>query len=449
MDKENRFDGWSVNDLVAHIERLERRKQHGLVWDLERGREKFEEQCRTRTPVLEAVANNRVGTGSPVHTLIEGDNLHALTVLAQTHAGQVDVIYIDPPYNRGMSEGYETRYNDRYVDPDDAFRHSKWLSFMYKRLEVAKSLLKETGVIFVSIDDNELAHLKLVMDEIFGEQNYKNTIILRRGSKNVQAQFETIDKLASGYEYVLFYTKSPRRFPKMTKTLEQPKPGGWNNHWRGTDRPTMRYEFFGITPKTGQWRWSRERSLRAAANYELMLTETGKRSSDLSAVEIDAWFLAKCAELGEEIDLLRLSATGKPEHYVPPTDSTLLNDVWFDIAPNSTSVLKSMFGRKVFDNPKPLELVKRICKFAPSDALVLDFFAGSGTTLHAVQELNVEDGGQRRVILVTNNENGICTEVCYPRVRKVIEGYENAKGGNVPGLGGSLKYYRTAFADKE
>ncbi|MBK9209371.1 MAG: hypothetical protein IPL71_14130, partial [Anaerolineales bacterium] len=164
-----------------------------------------------------------------------------------------------------------------------------------------------------------------------------------------------------------------------------------------------------------------------------MLKELGKTTQELTSQEVDAWFLSKLTETGEEVDLLRLSNNGKPEHYVPPTDTTLLNDVWFDLAPNSTSVLKSIFGRKVFDNPKPLELIKRICKFAGRDAVIMDFFAGSGTTGHAILELNKEDGGTRQFILATSNENNICTEVCYPRLKMVIEGYENAKGVKVKG----------------
>jgi adenine-specific DNA-methyltransferase len=439
MGKSARFTDWSKEDLIAYITDLESRRKVGLVWDEDPARVASEADGGAGEAVLVEEVGRAI-SGQPTHVLIEGDNLHALTALQSTHQKSVDLIYIDPPYNRGMSVGNESRYNDRYVN-------SKWLAFMAERLALAKNLLKDTGVIFVSIDDNELAQLTLLMDEIFGEDNYKNTIIIRRGAKNVQAQFDTIDKLASGYEYVLFYARSAgQRFAKMVKELEQPKPGGWNNHWRGTERPTMRYELFGITPKSGQWRWSRERSLAAVANYELMLTETGQTSATVTQPEIDAWFLRKSEETGEEPDLLRLSKTGKPEHYVPPTDTTLLNDVWFDLPANSTNVLKSMFGRKVFDNPKPLGLIQRLCQFAGKDALILDFFAGSGTTTHAVLELNRKDGGARQVILVTNNENNICTEVCYPRLEMAIKGYTNAKGAGVDGLGGGLRYYRVEMA---
>jgi adenine-specific DNA-methyltransferase len=452
MKKKFGYTEWSKEELINHIQKLEKRKKYGLVWDEERTKEVFELQAINGLPVLVDVPEKAISTKAeqPTHILIEGDNFHALSVLSYTHEKSVDIIYIDPPYNRGLRDSNDFRYNDRYVDREDSFRHSKWLSFMAKRLITARNLLKDSGVIFVSIDDNELSQLKLLMDDVFGEDNYKNTIIIRRGAKNVQAQFETIDKLSSGYEYILFYSKTPtQRFPKMVKELDQSKQGGWNNHWRGTNRPTMRYKLFGITPETGQWRWGKDRSLIAVDNYNKMLEELGKKTKDLTQQEIDTWFLNKSAESGEEIDLLRLSVNGKPEHYIPPTDTTLLNDVWFDISPNSTSLLKSIFGKKVFDNPKPLELIKRICKFASKDAVIVDFFAGSGTTAHAILELNEEDEGKRQVILATNNENNICTEVCYPRVKKVINGYKNPRGVKINGLNGNLKYYRTSFVPGE
>ncbi|MEW6406593.1 MAG: site-specific DNA-methyltransferase [Chloroflexota bacterium] len=441
MSNSQRYSEWTREQLLAHIKKLENHQKHGLVWE-----EEQPEVQEDAAAILVEVPDKAIDTGSElIHTLIEGDNIHALSALHATHEKAIDLIYIDPPYNRGFREGNESRYNDHYVDGNHNFRHSKWLGFMQKRLRLARGLLKDTGVIFISIDDNELAPLRLLMDKFFGEENYRNTIIIRRGAKNVQAQFATIDKLASGYEYILFYSMNPdQRFPKMTRKLENPKQGRWNNHWRGTNRPTMRYELLGVTPSSGQWRWARSRSMAAVENYRLLLQELGKETEDLSQVEIDEWFLAKSAGLGKEVDLLRLSSNGKPEHYVPPTDSTLLNDVWFDISPNSTSILKSMFGTKVFYNPKPLELIQRLCQFAPKDAVILDFFAGSGTTAHAVLELNKEDGGHRRVILATNNENGICTEVCYPRLEKVITGYRNLRGFKIPGLGGNLKYFRVS-----
>ncbi len=356
------------------------------------------------------------------HVVIEGENLEALRVLQKSYYGQIGLIYIDPPYNTGNDSFL---YPDDYAEGKQAYAaragltdahgdlraqavwqknsvengrfHSVWLSMMYPRLALARNLLREDGVMFVSIDDHEYANLKLLLDEIFGAENYRNTIIIKRGAKNVQMQFATVDKLGSGYEYLLFYTKNAeQRFPHLKKKLATAKEGCWNNHWRGTDRPTMRYELWGMTPATGQWRWSQARSLNAAANYQRMLAELGKPEADLTPAEIDAWYLRQDAEL----DLLRLSKHGKPEHYIPPTDAQLVNDVWFDIPPNSTRTLTALFNGKAFDNPKPLDLITRCLDFTAPDALVLDFFAGSGTTGHAVLASNRATGAQRKFILV-------------------------------------------------
>lgn len=215
--------------------------------------------------------------------IIEGDNLLALKALLPQFAGKIKCIYIDPPYNTG-NEGWV--YNDKVNSPfindwigkvvgkDDLSRHDKWLCMMIPRLKLLRELLSDNGAIFVSLDDNELHNFRSIMDEIFGEENFRNIVIIRRGIKNVQAQFETVDRLNYGFEYIAIYTRNEKfRFKKFEIELENGKEGSWNNHWRGTDRPTMRYEIFGITPETGQWRWSKERSFVAIDNYNEMLEE--------------------------------------------------------------------------------------------------------------------------------------------------------------------------------
>lgn len=362
-----------------------------------------------------------VNFDAAANVLLEGDNLDALRLLQTSYFGKIRLIYLDPPYNTGSdSFVYPDNFRERQADyarragltdergaasGQDVWRknsrenghfHSVWLSMMYPRLYFARNLLREDGLIFVSIDDNEAANLRLLMDEIFGEENYRNTIIIRRGAKNVQRQFETIDRLGSGYEYALMYSKRPDiRFRRQEKALGERKAGTWNNHWRGTDRPTMRYELFGITPERGQWRWSKARSLAAIENYRRMLRDLDTDEQRVTQEEIDRWFLAQDGEIA----LLRLSKHGKPEHYIPPTDTTLLNDVWFDIPPNSTSALTALFGFKPFDNPKPLELIERCLAFTDESDIILDFFAGSGTTGQAVLEYNRKQGGQRSFIL--------------------------------------------------
>ena len=270
--------------------------------------------------------------------IIHGDNLIALKALLPNFAGKVDCIYIDPPYNTGKDEWvYSDNVNSpmiqewlgKVVNKDDLCKHDKWLCMMMPRLKILKELLHKDGVIFVSIDYNELHHLKSLMDEIFGEANYRDAIVIRRGVKNVQAQFETIDSLSNGYETVLMYTKNPeRRFNKVYEDLKDEKPGDWNNHWRGTDRPTMRYELFGITPEEGQWRWGETRSKDAIKNYEFMVKDFKEKGLKLTDENIDEWYLNYLEENGEDdIDMLRLSENGKPEHFVPPTAKKLLSNL--------------------------------------------------------------------------------------------------------------------------
>jgi adenine-specific DNA-methyltransferase len=442
IQKVKALEGLSQNERAYLINLVNTKKKYGLVW--EDKPEEVEEQLRENLPVLKEVKDKAIVNGEdfPNHILIEGDNLHALTALSFTHEGKIDVIYIDPPYNTGNKDFV---YNDVYVDFEDSFKHSKWLSFMDKRLRIAKRLLSETGGVFISIDDNEHAQLKMLCDEIFGADNYRNSIAVRRGAKSVQSQFENIDKLGIAYEYLLLYTKNSNyRLNQFYFDLEEKRAGAWNNHWRGTDRPTMRYEIFGRTPERGQYRWSKERSLKAIQNYERLLGELKTKNPTQS--EIDNWFLKE----NNQVDLLRLSKTNKPEHYIPPTETKFGHNLWTDLQISGTSYLTNL-DLTNFNNPKNPEIIKRIEKwFCDKSSTILDFFAGSGTTLHATMALNAEDGGKRQCILITNNENNICEEVTYERNKRVIQGYTNAKGVAVDGLdNNNLRYYKSEFVSRE
>jgi adenine-specific DNA-methyltransferase len=388
--------------------------------------------------------------------VIVGENLETLKLLLKPYFGKVKMIYIDPPYNTGNDFIYRDNFKEPLKDylektgqidregsklttntEASGRYHSDWLNFMYPRLFLARSLLRDDGVIFVSIDDNEVHNLRKIMDEIFGEECFKNSIIFRRGIKSVQAQFDTVDSLTVGHEYVVMYAKSPKaRFKKLYIPLEEAKEGTWNNHWRGTDRPTMRYELFGIIPTSGQWRWSKERSLKAIEKYERMLKELKVEKDNITQQQIDEWYQKECEKVGEEIDLLRLSSTGKPEHYVPPTETKLGSDLWMDLSSRGSGEVQAIFGCKVFDNPKPVGLVKRMLEFITTpdeDDIILDFFAGSGTTGHAVWDLNKEDEGNRRFILVNldevvQDENikkdySTVADICIERLKKVSEKY--------------------------
>ena len=385
--------------------------------------------------------------------IIEGDNLLALKALLPQYTGKVSCIYIDPPYNTGNDNGPNKGwvYNDNVNSPlikdwlkkevgkDDLARHDKWLCMMVPRLKLLRELLADEGAIFISIDDNELKNLIQIMDEIFGEKNFRNVIIIRRGIKSVQAQFETVDRLNYGCEYVVVYTKNENfKFTKFEIELENGKGGSWNNHWRGTDRPSMRYEIFGIKPDSGQWRWGKERSLVAIDNYKQMLSDLKKKENTITQEEIDSWYKKYVDETGEEIDFLRLSSTGKPEHYIPPSETKLASTHWNDLKPNGSSQLKAIFGKKVFDNPKSIDLIRRIIRFIEGkkkDTVVLDSFAGSGTTMHAVMDLNSEDEGNRKCILVQMTESSksepnknICKDITRERVKRSIEKYSYDSG---------------------
>ena len=356
---------------------------------------------------------------------VEGDNLEVLKLLQKAYYNKIKCIYIDPPYNTGTDFVYKDDFKDNVenylknsgqaydskssttiykliTNPETHGRfHSNWLNMLYPRLKLARNLLTDDGVIFISIDENELDNLKKICDEIFGPENFRNFLIIRRGAKNLQAQFDSISKLNNGFEFILMYSRnSNAKFKKLYKIEDKEAVGNWNNHWRGTDRPTMRYPIFDITPETGQWRWSKERSYNAIKNYKDMCIELNNQNP--SNEEIDKWYLNKTKELRvEKIDLLRLSKTNKPEHYVPPSNKKLLNDLWIDLKPNGSSQLSKLFSKKMFDTPKSVDLINRIINFVMDENdIILDFFSGSGTTAHAVFESNLETSKNYRFILV-------------------------------------------------
>ena len=401
---------------------------------------------------------------------IEGDNFEVLKLLQKSYYGKVKMIYIDPPYNTGNDFVYKDDFRDNienykrmtgqidgeghYINTNQENNgrfHTDWLNMMYPRLRLARNLLADDGVIFISIDDNENSNLRKICDEIFGELNFRNQIVVRRGAKSLQAQFNTWDKLGQGYESILLYTKSASyRFTKQMKSLKEPRSSGWNNHWRGTNRPTMRYELFGIIPERGQWRWSEERSRKAIENYDRMLAETKMTLQHVKQNVIDAWYDMQI----DSPDLLRLSALGKPEHYIPPTYGTLLNNVWMDLLVGSSSEIVNVFDSSVFDTAKLTPVIKRMLSFARKDALILDFFSGSATTAHAVMQLNAEDGGNRRFIMVQIPEptaakseaakagyTNIC-EIGKERVRRAGEKIKAETGEKAAALDVGFKVFK-------
>ena len=263
--------------------------------------------------------------------IIKGNNLIALSCLEQQFRKQVKLIYIDPPYNANTADD-TFQYNDH-------FPRSTWLTFMKNRLEFAKKLLRSDGLMLIQIDNRELAYLKCLCDEVF-DDNFRNGIIVKKGQKNLQKQFDFIERLNAGYDTILLYSKeSKTRLPNLFKKIGSARKSSWNNHWRGTDRPTMRYELFGITPENGQWRWKKTRTDAAVENYQTLveyIRASGIDDPEIIDDNIDNYYHLYLQENSilshKDFELVRLSKTGKPEHYIPATEDILLSENWTDIS---------------------------------------------------------------------------------------------------------------------
>lgn len=425
------YSNWTKPELIKELEKKDKllKKKYGIVWE-----DKLEQVallCKEKLPVLIKDKTKEIETDKdrPVNILIEGDNYHALSVLNYTHKSKIDVIYIDPPYNTGNEDFV---YNDKIIDSEDPYRHSKWISFMEKRLKLAKNLLKESGAIFISIDDNEFAQLKLICDEIFGHNNFLNSFVVQRRVKSLNSQFKEVKSLNQAFEYILSYKKSNKfLYANPTKNSnETRKVGYWNSFWNGADRPTMRYEIEGIKITKGQWKWEKGRALMALNNYKRFKNKIGDESK-LKAYWIknkDKYFKEK----GVQMEFIKPTRT-TVKYWVLPSDRTIMDTNLMNYYINDDT------GRRKygFDTVKHIDLIKKIIDMSSKDnAIVLDFFAGSGTTGHAVMELNNENKTNRRFILNTNNENDICVVSCFPRIKKYSKELNN-----------NLKYFKTDFVE--
>lgn len=452
--KITQLDGLTNEEKASLVELLRSQKKYGLVW--EDKPEEIETRLVDELPVLTEVPERAIVSDSPDapnHILIEGDNLEALTALSYTHEGKIDVIYIDPPYNTGNKDFV---YNDSFVDREDGYRHSKWLSFINKRLQIAKSLLSSGGVIFISIDDNEQAQLKLLCDEIFGSDNFITNIIWQS-----TAGSNTGNEIVTTTEYVLVYTSNRSRAhfdgqPPSTDTfklsdeyvkergrytldkLDRRRVGG--HYSEALNFPiempdgTLRYPGGGQQVNEGwNYLWSKTKVKWGLDNNYIVF----KKNKEKWAVYCKRY---------QNVD-----NNNKPVDRTTPYRNLITSDL-FNTA-QGTAELANIFNIRPFAFPKPSGLVKFLLSTTVTtlhNATILDFFAGSGTTLHATMQLNAEDGGHRKCILVTNNENNICEEVTYERNKRVIQGYTTPKGEAVEGLhNNNLRYYRTTFLSRD
>lgn len=387
--------------------------------------EKVVVDCETKLPVLTEVEKKQIQKGKetdPTHLIIEGDNYHALSVLNYTHAGKIDLIYIDPPYNTGNKDFI---YNDHFVDREDSFRHSKWLSFMAHRLRLAENLLTETGVIFISIDDNEQAHLRLLCDQIFGEENI-DVMIWNKEADGKSGTLKQTLRFRTIHEYVIvcYKNKSETIFNKINEKLE-----GRENDFqtanlavnRGNEKIDHKNYYEIINPSGDkflrQWKWDRQTVNRLI-----------------------------------EEDLIFWGTDGhKQPRLIIPTDERRETYLLSILNYGGTTIggkdLKEILPDSEFSYPKPIILLEKLFTSATNKcATILDFFAGSGTTGHAVLKLNAQDGGTRQFILCSTNDEKepIVDKVTYPRIKKVIDGYSDTAG-----IPANLRYFKTDFVENK
>ena len=526
-------------ELVRLLQMREAERRFGLVW--ERDEIEREKALNDDFVALDLVPKLCQGPAPWCNTLIEGDNLDALRNLATPLAESVKCVYIDPPYNTG---GEDFIYNDRYMEREDRYRHSKWLEYIYRRLTVAKSLLAPDGVIFVSIGEDEHPRLSLLMEQVFGASAKVGVFVWRRRSG---ANHEKRWNISADHEYVLCYAN-----PGFTFSGEEKKFAGYKNpdndprgDWTRSDltvrvnykqRPNNFYPLrnparnvwypcnpdacwrFGLKErmknggngtsargmtmqeriKDGQVLWpNRDKTVLYETEEELL---SALRRGDAPA---NLRLYLSLDRVHAEID--RGEAPEKLREFVPPLSFWIGKKIGFGspqlkrfkrdvkrgdkpvstwFAPSSlkakeleplkngevellscgytqegTRLLSEMIGNKDFSFPKPMSLVKALVKSATdadSGDIVMDFFAGSGTTGHAVMALNEEDGGNRRFVLVSSTEatdksprRNICLDIAAKRLSAAVNGYEYyapRDGGKktVAGLGGGFAYLRTA-----
>ena len=451
--REKLQDDTNLLNSLNEIEKELKRKKYGLVW--EEHEEKIDKKIKNKIPVFEELTELEIKKNKEGKTnfILEGDNLHSLYLLEKTHKNKVDLIIIDPPYNRGLNDFV---YDDNYIDKKDSFKHSKWISFMNKRLIIAKKLLKDNGAIFINIDDNEFAQLKLLCDDIFGEENF---ISCFPWHNRTSVQNDT--DISINHEYIIAYAKKRRKTNRRLKASNkdewynlndfviQPKETDSSKYsnpdndprglWKADPfdapnvRPNLTYEIqnpiTGITympPKGRCWRTEPEKYQKLLEDNRIVFGKNGNSKPQLKVFYNEVKMKGEIRNSWFDSDVYYTSTEGKKE--------------FLSILPD----------KKIFNTPKPVNLYKEIIKMAISpmqkDPVILDFFAGSGTVAQAVLE---ELGGKNaQFILCNSNESNICKEITYERAKRVIEGYKNSKGYNVQGIESNLKYYKVKYIEK-
>ncbi len=459
---------YEIEKLLKQITELESElktsKKYGLVWDKENTKEEVVFQCESFIPILSQDKKRMISRGKTNNLLIEGDNYHILTTLNFVAKDSVDYVYIDPPYNTGHEDFI---YNDKFVNDDDGWYHSKWLAFMYKRLLLCKDLMKDGAIILISINDCELGNLRLLCDRVFGYHNFVENFIWVKNSGGSLSK-TTLTR----HEYVLCYSKNKdKSYSSSFYLMEKPgyrevldlvstcKKKGLSiketekklrEFYRNNDHLKGISLYCNIDDK---WKVYRTLPITAPNNqfYDVIHPITGKPVKTPPR----GWSWSQETML-ENIKNGKV-VFGKDETY-GISQKLYLDEARFehkrstfncDQAEGNKQLAAVLGKENVFNNPKPLSLFQFLLQNTEKNAVILDFFAGSGTTGQAVLELNKDDGGSRRFILCTNNENGICENVTYPRLKTVITGKRDDGSKYSDGLPANLYYFKTDFIEDQ
>lgn len=480
---------------LGEIESELNAKKYGLVW--EQHEEAVDVMMRTHIPVFTEDAGKEITTsaGGVYNFLLEGDNLHSLRLLEKTHRGRIDVIYIDPPYNTGSKDFV---YDDAYVDENDGYKHSKWLSFMNQRLLSARNLLKKDGVLVISIGYQEVNNLMLLCQEIFSDRQVACVTIQTSGGKP-NGGFTYV------HEYIIFVTPNDFQPRKMSFTggiSRSPFEGLTLSTFNKTTRPNQAYPIFidretmnivgvgkSLTERVNEGTYSGELAdfpfdfdeapegtaalwpisskgaecvwrlipERLKNDWEKGYLKVSKNKSKVNPNEYSVQYLPE--GVISKIKSGELEVVGQ-EPGAPTlvfgenkTVGGEIPTIWTEKdfhTTKGTAAIKEIFGDKRFSYPKPLELIVEILRaVTKTDSIVLDFFAGSGTTGQACLELNKQDSGNRRFIVCTNNEGDICNSVTYPRLQTIFSGVRIDGSTYSDGIPANLKYYRTDFVARD
>ena len=437
---------YTREELLDLVKDLKKRKRFGLVWE-----DKAEDvavQCKTELPVLEEVSKRAIekAPDEPTNLIIEGDNYHALSVLNYTHAGKIDVIYIDPPYNTGAQDW---KYNNNYVDSNDTFRHSKWLSMMQKRLTLARNLLKEDGVLICAVDENERDRLGLLLEDVFPDFE-THCITIVHNPRGIQGR-----NFSYTHEYAFFIFRSGLEVIGSRKIREE------DIDWRNlrdnggeslrTDARNCFYpiivedeKIVGFGDVVADSSHPKNQTFKKGSQYYIYPidpkgVERKWRYARQSVEEIKHLLKAKKKQSGYEIELGKDFGTVR----------TVWQDSRYDSNEYGTKLVHALVPNVHFDFPKSIwntyDCIAPVL-YSRKNAILLDFFAGSGTTGHALMVLNKEDGGEREFNLCINNENNITEGVTFPRIKKAIDGHKDYP--DITGVPANVRYFKTAFVPK-